>query len=254
MNTALLQSNIAGQQLPRALRPCQQQRLQHRAGVVCAARPDRPKWYPGAEPAGHLDGSEPGDYGFDPLRLGANKERYSWFREAELTNGRWAMAAVAGILFTELIGVGQPWWTQPLQARYPLPLQVGLPVSIAIFAFLEGARYRNWLSQGEGGLLGSAPFDPMGMRSTNTQEKEVKNGRLAMIAFIGFCSQAAVQGMGPIESLKFHLADPAHNNIYTSSVGAEFTVAAVFLSLWPILEEVTKYAEKEQKETSGSTQ
>ena len=25
------------------------------------------------------------------------------------------MAAVAGILFTELIGVGQPWWTQPLQ-------------------------------------------------------------------------------------------------------------------------------------------
>lgn len=28
---------------------------------------------------------------------------------------RWAMAAVAGILFTELIGVGQPWWTQPLQ-------------------------------------------------------------------------------------------------------------------------------------------
>lgn len=42
--------------------------------------------------------------------------------------------------------------------------------------------------------------------------------------------------------------------VYTSSVGAEFTVAAVFLSLWPILEEVTKYAEKEQKETSGSTQ
>ena len=38
-----------------------------------------------------------------------------------------------------------------VQARYPLPLQVGLPVSIAIFAFLEGARYRNWLSKGEGG-------------------------------------------------------------------------------------------------------
>ena len=67
------------------------------------------------QPAGYLDGSEPGDYGFDPLRsvrcspwhppctfggipavltvccrsrLGANKERFSWFREAELTNGR----------------------------------------------------------------------------------------------------------------------------------------------------------------------
>ena len=33
---------------------------------------------------------------------------------------RWAMAAVAGILFTELIGVGQPWWTQPLQVRQAL--------------------------------------------------------------------------------------------------------------------------------------
>ena len=37
-------------------------------------------------------------------------------------------------------------------------------------------------------------------------------GSPPQIAFIGFCSQAAVQGMGPIESLKFHLADPAHNN------------------------------------------
>ena len=42
--------------------------------------------------------------------------------------------------------------------------------------------------------------------------------------------------------------------VYTSSVGAEFTVAAVFLSLWPILEEVTKFSEKEQKETSRSMQ
>ena len=38
-----------------------------------------------------------------------------------------------------------------VQARYPLPLQVGLPVSIAIFATVEGARYRNWLRKGEGG-------------------------------------------------------------------------------------------------------
>lgn len=41
--------------------------------------------------------------GFDPLRLGVDPERLKWFREAELTNGRWAMAAVAGVLFTELV-------------------------------------------------------------------------------------------------------------------------------------------------------
>lgn len=51
-----------------------------------------------------------GDYGFDPLRLGAtNPETLKWFREAELTNGRWAMAAVVGILFTDLVGLPKFW-------------------------------------------------------------------------------------------------------------------------------------------------
>ena len=33
-----------------------------------------------------------------------------------------------------------------------------------------------------------------------------------MVAFLGFSSQAAVQGKGPIECLQAHLADPGHNN------------------------------------------
>lgn len=33
-----------------------------------------------------------------------------------------------------------------------------------------------------------------------------------MLAFLGFSSQAAVQGLGPIECLQKHLADPGHNN------------------------------------------
>lgn len=48
--------------------------------------------------------------GFDPLRLGAtNKEQLKWYREGELYNGRWAMAAVAGILFTDLVGLPKFW-------------------------------------------------------------------------------------------------------------------------------------------------
>ena len=39
----------------------------------------------------------PADYGFDPLRLGSKDATVlKYYREGELMNGRWAMAAVAG--------------------------------------------------------------------------------------------------------------------------------------------------------------
>ena len=57
-----------------------------------------------------------------------------------------------------------------------------------------------------------APFDPLNLRNSDTAEKEVKNGRLAMLAFLGFCSQAAVTGKGPIDCLADHIADPGHVN------------------------------------------
>ncbi|KAJ6746560.1 CHLOROPHYLL A/B BINDING PROTEIN [Salix koriyanagi] len=63
--------------------------------------PDRPLWFPGSSPPEWLDGSLPGDFGFDPLGLGSDPELLKWFAQAELIHGRWAMLAAAGILIPE---------------------------------------------------------------------------------------------------------------------------------------------------------
>merc|ERR1712146_257254 len=89
---------------------------------------------------------------------------------------------------------------------------MGIIIEIIVMAFFEAKRY----------------------------EKIIKKGRLAMVSFIGFASQAAVQGMGPIECLKKHLENPQNNNIFTSSVGLEATVAVVVLSILPMIIEAKK--------------
>ena len=53
-----------------------------------------------------------------------------------------------------------------------------------------------------GGLL----FDPLNLsgdaeRYEQMRVREVKNGRLAMVAFLGFAAQAAVTRQGPVENL-----------------------------------------------------
>ena len=175
-----------------------------------------PTPHAGASPAPHLDPSTAGFRGFDPLGLAASKDLQKWLVEGELTNGRWAMAAVVGILFTDLFGLGD-WWTAGANPT-PIPLPTLLAIEVAVFAFLEGKRFESWKKTGYGGVAGIAPFDPLGMDSPEMREKEVKNGRLAMLAFLGFSSVAAVRGLGPIEALKLHLGNPNVENIYTTKV------------------------------------
>ena len=115
------------------------------------------------------------------------------------------MAAVAGILTTELIGAGGNWWSPDASAH----VANGAPTArvfaeAAVMAVAESFRLKAFDANGPG----SKAFDPAGMKSDETLLKEIKNGRLAMVAFLGFTSQAAVRGMGPIACLKAHLADP----------------------------------------------
>ncbi|BDA49428.1 Photosystem I chlorophyll a/b-binding protein 5, chloroplastic [Coccomyxa sp. Obi] len=91
-------------------------------------------------------------------------------------------------------------------------------VAHAIFGALEWTRYRNFLEKGETGLV-VAPFDPLNLRNDYRRQSEIRNGRLAMLANLGFWSQALVTGKGPLQNLSDHLADPVHNNILATGAG-----------------------------------
>jgi len=69
-----------------------------RSRMVVAAAADRPMWIPGGVAPAHLNGTLPGDRGFDPIGLGSDPKALNWYRAAELVHGRWAMLGVAGVL------------------------------------------------------------------------------------------------------------------------------------------------------------
>ena len=82
-----------------------------------ASKPgDYPQWYgsdrrlflPGGLLEGGdynpvLDGSLPGDYGFDILNLATDKETLTKYRAAELIHARWAMLGLVGVVVPEAI-------------------------------------------------------------------------------------------------------------------------------------------------------
>lgn len=214
----------------------------------------RPIWYPGNDEAvaPHLTGELPGDYGFDPLKLGDDAENLRWMVQSELVHGRTAMTGVAGILFTSLAhsaGQDVPEWFDAGKVYMDAHPEVSFGALVyTTFALCGWAEAKRWMdfekpgSQADGSFLGITDdfagngngypggkiFDFMGLSRGSAEQlasykvKEVKNGRLAMIAFLGFAAQYAATGKGPIDNLVEHVSSGGKINFVTNGVSVPF--------------------------------
>ena len=69
--------------------------------------------------------------------------------EAEKTNARWAMMAVAGILFTEALGFAPKWFNVGAESVGDYPLPGLIAVQAAIMGFIENKRQQGFKETGK---------------------------------------------------------------------------------------------------------
>uniref|UniRef100_A0A2N9GRC2 Chlorophyll a-b binding protein, chloroplastic n=1 Tax=Fagus sylvatica TaxID=28930 RepID=A0A2N9GRC2_FAGSY len=197
------------------------------------------EWLPGLPSPNYLDGRLPGDNGFDPLGLAEDPENLHWFIQAELVNSRWAMLGVVGMLLPEVftkIGIlNLPNWYDAGKEEYFASSSTLFVIEFILFHYVEIRRWQDIKNPGcvnqdpifkqyslpphECGYPGSV-FNPLNFEPTvEAKEKELANGRLAMLAFLGFVVQHNVTGKGPFDNLLQHISDPWHNTIINTLRG-----------------------------------
>lgn len=146
---------------------------------------------------------------FDPFGLseGLSQERVRYFREAEIKHGRVAMLAALGFLVAEnfhpLFGgaIDVPsfvaFQATPLQTFWPAVLvAIGALESISVGKFKDPQD--NLWQLKDDVELGDFGFDPLGLKPKDAEEmksmqnKELNNGRLAMLSIAGMVAQELV--------------------------------------------------------------
>jgi hypothetical protein len=162
-----------------------------------------------------------GDYNFDPLNLSERCFKFlPWFREAELKHGRICMLAWLGLVVPEFVRIpGDPtcYESNIVEAHkncilIPDPAFPGVPDKyvqggplLQVFLFCGAIEFFTTFPKLVDGLtlenagdyrlgINFLPKDPE--KAKEMRLKELKNGRLAMIAFGGAITQAVLSGNG----------------------------------------------------------
>jgi len=171
---------------------------------------------PGAiAPTGYFD---PLDFSQDGITLNEVKR----YRESEIMHGRVAMLAVIGYLVGESFpgpfGLTGPANDQLSQLPTPILLLFGagigyLEINRAKIGWVE-PNLSSWTttlwSLRDNYYPGDVGFDPLNLKPTdpsafrNMQTRELQNGRLAMIAVAGMCSQELVNHRTILGTIDFY--------------------------------------------------
>lgn len=146
-----------------------------------------------------------GDVGFDPLGL-AEQFDIKWLRESEIKHGRSAMLATLGFVVQQFVTI--PGYTHVDDSNLG-PTSVGIEPMMQIVLWMGVLEF--WTNKGNvtmenmfsdpARVPGNLGFDPMGLMVGKTKEeqdlmqyKEIKNGRLAMLAIGGMIHHNWVTG------------------------------------------------------------
>ena len=146
-----------------------------------------------------LDGSMPGDVGFDPIGF-SSLLPLGFLREAELKHGRVCMLATVGWIATDLglrapgLPADSPLMSVSSFAAHNLAVQQGPMIALLfVVGVLEIAGFAAVQQTLKGERTpGDFALSIGGPPSSTLLLQEVKHSRLAMLAFSGIVTQCAV--------------------------------------------------------------
>jgi len=162
-------------------------------------------------PACQSSGLAGAETGFDPLYLSDSLD-IKWLREAELKHGRICMIATVGIIVQEFFSLpNYPGYNpNPIEAFSSVPPEGLLQILLFMGIVETNSNRGKWdmmtMFEDKSREPGNLGFDPLKFgENPNTRARlemaELKNGRLAMLAFSGMIHQTFVTGKPLFASL-----------------------------------------------------